>query len=220
VVVSKRTPLTPIEPRFIVGVTGSMQSGKQELGPTWERIGYTFVDLNPFADRARLAHFDEYVAMGLGNAIGSDGKETGAFYGRIQAEPRLHRATMEIEAPFVAQALTEYLASLPQRGAPIIVSWGYLYQLFELGIKVNHVILCRSNRETWVKRIQRRAAEMGWAGMSEEQVNGLAKLLEMDPDSIQEAVTKAYPDDHHILDTSADDWGEAKLLELIRTFWD
>lgn len=213
-------PLTRTHPRIKIGVTGSMQSGKQELGKTWRKLGYAFVDLNPLADRARVEHRAAYEALGLDDGLGEDGKENGKFYAKILADPRLHRATMEIELPFVANAIEGHLAMLPQGTSPIVLSWGYLHQLFTLGVKVDHVILCRPARTTWVSRIQRRAAELGWRGMTETQVDNMAKILELAPDEVMEAVISAYPDDHSILDTTPEDFGAENLQHLIHTFWD
>lgn len=199
---------------MILAVTGSMQSGKQESALVYAEFGIRFVDLNTFADAARLECRGLYEALGLSDGIEDNGKENGLFYRKILANPRLHRATMEIEIPAVLRETRELLASHP-RGAPIVLSWGYAYQLTR-SITFDKVLLFRCERPIWRERIRRRGAEMGLPNFPNEVIDGIASTLEMDPDAIMREVVESVGTERTIVhDTTAPDWNVDGLRAIL-----
>ncbi len=194
-----------------------MQTGKQELGPTWTRLGATFVDLNAYADCARQSFRAQYEAMGLGGAIMPDGKKNGDYYKQVLANPRLFRQAMDIELPFVVNEVRRVVGQLSGRTGPIVLSWGYLYQLFSLGIEVDHVVLCQTENDIWTRRIQNRAAQIGLANLSGDDVAWMAEILEMEQDAIEAVVAERYENRFSVFNTSADDWGASRLDYLLQS---
>ena len=197
----------------LIGVTGSMQTGKQELGPTFERLGFEFLDLNQFADFARVEYRDRYEALGLG--LQPNGKETGLFFQMVAHILGLHRATMEIELPVVARETKKALAGL-STDRPVVVSWGYVYQLLAK-LEPEFVLLTQTNQRVWLERLHRRLPQLGGAfeGVTDEQILELAATIEMMPEPIEAAVRAHMGDRYAVVDTSGDDWGAASLIETV-----
>jgi hypothetical protein len=199
--------------RFLIGVAGSMQTGKIEMGPTWSRLGATFIDLNPDMNAARLKHRAELDAIGLGGAFEADGREGAVFYRRVLADSALHHAAMEIVLPSAAQAIKERLQG--ERTGTLILSGGYLHRLFRYGITVDQVVIFQSARPIWIERIKRRAEQIGLTGMTDDDVERIARILDRNPDSIEHEVSTAYHGRWTKFDTSDYGIAEANLSSLL-----
>ncbi|NTW15615.1 MAG: hypothetical protein HGA38_04610 [Candidatus Moranbacteria bacterium] len=194
----------------ILGLTGSMQSGKQELRPLFESHGYVFVDLNRIVNLARLLYPRVYRSRGLN--VTNDGSEGPGYYATLAASPTLHRRIQAMENDFVIRQLAKHLDSIDSD--KIVLSWGYLYQLLGF-VPVDHLLLFRSDPPIWIERIRKKAASIGFE-MTHAQVNTFAKDIEMDPVEIARSIASKIPADRlSVIDTSAEDYNKNGVDALL-----
>lgn len=208
--------------RRIIGVTGPMQSGKQEVGEVWGTLGWHFLDLNPFVNEVHRRDRDGlYARVGLAPlGLTPDGSETAFYYQKLYRDPDAHAIVQPHEAEYVRNRVCELLPTLPHER--IVLSWGYLFQIHRW-FSLDHLLIFEAKREVWLNRVRRAWARLSQAqtSFSDDEILALARKIEMDPDQIREEIEESTrPGSWSIVDTSADDWGESALrAELQRLGW-
>ena len=200
----------------IIGLTGSMQSGKTELRHVFEDMGFCFADLNEYADTVRSygsPWYQQYVDLGLEGDISDDGHKRTSYYLKVMNDPALFQAMMEVELPAVKRLFEMSLRGYRHK-APIILNWGYAYKY--LGeIPMERVIVFQSRKEVWLRKLVRRAAELGLRDMDAKKMLQLATNIDMQPEFILAKVREHMGDKVTVFDTSADDWGESQLWPML-----
>ncbi|MFA5048173.1 MAG: dephospho-CoA kinase [Patescibacteria group bacterium] len=200
----------------IIGLTGSLQSGKTELAHVFSHGGFCFADLNDFANAVRQPGspwYDEYVRLGLEDDIYDDGHKKTSYYLKVLSDPELFQAMMAIELPAV-KSLFEIALFNKQPEMPVILNWGYAYKY--LGqIPMEHVIVFQARKEVWLRRLLRRAERLGIRGMNTKYMLQLVANIDMEPEVILEKVRAHMDDRVTVFDTSDDDWGECQLPQVL-----
>lgn len=180
----------------IIGITGSMQTGKQENLHRFTHAGWEVLDLNLIAQQWRLSRPRVLCDLGLADKIEADGRKSRAWYQAVLAQPSLHIHAQAAEN----QHLIEM--ALPQIVPGMVVSWGYLYQLEELLAKLDFLLLFQSDHAEWLARLRRKS------GIEDDRIiQSLAQAIEMDQATIKGKMMIRFPDTMMTVDTSGDDWG-------------
>lgn len=209
--------------RRIIGLTGHFQAGKQELGHVFTGAGWAFIDLNVFAERARLEDNDvhrAYEREGLLGTILPNGRRNPLYYQKVAHVHGTHARIMDAELPVVTRMTRKVLAS--HEGDALVLNWGYLYRM--LGdLPLDHVLVFQSNKDIWYQRIRRRIIAMGWppeTSLTDDQILEFIQGTEMEPERVLGAVSSRFPDQHTVFDTSAPDWGEEALRAYLTSLND
>ncbi len=201
---------------IVVGLTGSMQAGKQESRPIFETAGIYFLDLNDLADAARLEHRDDYLSLGVpADAIAQTGRKTRAFYKAVLSigGRELFERMMKLEVSLVAEAIKHRLKDI--NSSVVVVNWGYLWWFFDQ-IEIDHVLVFQCDRSVWLERLRCRAEQIGWANATDDDVIELARRIDMLPEPITEAVVARFaPNQVTTIDTSPEDWGAENLRRVL-----
>lgn len=209
--------------RMIIGVTGSMQSGKQEVGPVWSALGWHWLDLNDLVDDVHRRDRDSfYTELGLAPlGLKPNGRETFFYHQKIYRLPEVHRAAQDHEEAYVLERLLEMLPGI--NSDRIVLNWGYVYKLLGHGIPFDHVMVFHTQQRVWLDRIHRANRErLGWEGdpLPDDGIIDMAQTIEMDADVIRRRVAEQMGQNWSLIDSSGDDWGEANLRqELVRLGW-
>lgn len=196
---------------------GPMQSGKQENRGTFERHGFTVLDLNDLADEVRLSDPTvraTYRRLGLEGTLTATGSHGLAYYTTVLARPELQSGAVGA----VVRAVTDRLTPLLEQQATdrVVVSWGYVHLLRSLLVRADHILLFTTDERVWFDRLRRRAAAMGGSSvpLSDAQIRHLIAANGMSLPSIREAIGSAGRVPHEV-DTSPDDWGGQNLSALL-----
>lgn len=205
--------------RKIIGLTGPLQSGKQELAPVLTALGYAFLDLNKLAEQVRISDPEvhaRYAQLQLLAGLDPAGKRGMIYYQKVFHVDGTHQAVMAVELPAVMRRTRSAIESMPGAG-PLVVNWGYLYKMLET-VAPDHILIYRSRQEVWHRRIKRRMMQGGWPSdqiLGDNQIAEFLTRTEMEPERII-ATVREYNAPFSVVDTSGDDWGESELRSTFR----
>lgn len=191
-----------------------MQSGKQELRPRFEELGWRFVDLNDLVDELhRRDQATFYAQLGLAPYLQDSGRETADYYRMIAEDFSLHRAAQDHELSYVIQRLRDLW---PQLEGRVVVNWGYVYQLIR-HLPFDHVMVFEAGRSVWCERVRRACRRIGWSDtdMTDAQIDQFARAIEMEPTEISACAREIMPERWSTFDTSAEDWGASSLEQAL-----
>jgi len=202
----------------ILGVTGTVQTGKMELEEVFRRRGWVFRELNDVACESRvkgtLRH--QMYNSRFPGSLNDEGLKTAAFYTSVTRPFYRKRLAEDIE-------LTELMArrfctELPP-GQRLVLSWEYLAAIAP-GIPFDHVLLFTCERARWLERIRSRLRRVGWQGgdPSDDEIKKMVALLGLSPERIHREIKQVMSASTlTVLDMSFDDWGAARLDEYLGT---
>lgn len=196
-------------PIRVLGVTGTVQTGKSELRNVFEECGWVFHDLNdPQCDlRAKGTERYDLFQSRFPGCIREDGAKTGEFYRSVTSEfyhPRVHE-DLELLPPVVHELIE---AAGSQR---VVLAWEYL-PLIAHAIPLDHTLLFTSDHKIWMERLHIRARDRGVKGeITPELIRHMLDLLNVWPETIREQVEKHMAGKFTVVDVSPEDWGAQEL---------
>ena len=201
----------------IIGLTGPMQAGKNELQHVYADLGWEYFNLNwTPGDQIRAIgspHRAAFEAL-LPGQLYDNGKKLATYYKLLATTPGLLREVLRLELPHIQEALLERC----RKSGRVIVNWEYLHLLasdFPGIIPIEHVIFMNPvQEETWFERLRQSAAKQDWAGPlpSNEQLRAILAASEVEPNKILPLWSNH---DVTIIDTSTEDWGETELRTVL-----
>lgn len=201
----------------MLGLTGTVQTGKSELAKVFEECGFTFYDLNdPQCDlRAKgTPRYDMFEAQFPG-ALRDDGAKLPQFYDSVTREfyhPRIQE-DIELLVPIVQKLCTD--AATESRR--IVLSWEYLAELAK-HLPLDHTLLMTINEKMWMKRLEARLKGRGMTGeVTLARVHKIIDLLYVWPYNIQQDVEREMAGNFTTFDVSAEDWNAGLLRKLLKS---
>ncbi len=206
-----------VEDLHIIGLTGPMQAGKNELQHVYADLGWEYFNLNwEPGDRIRAVgspHREAFEAL-LPGELYDNGKKKATYYRLLAQVPGLLQCVLALELPHIRKALLKRC----RRGGRVIVNWEYLHLLmrdFPAPIPIEHVIFMHPVQETiWFDRLRESAAQQDWARdalPSNKQLRAILAAAEVEPEKILPLWSGR---DVTVIDPSDDDWGEAQFRSL------
>lgn len=199
----------------IIGLTGPVQNGKWQLGEVFEQLGWVFYDLNDIVYNRRrkgMPRYDMYQELFPGS-LGDDGVETGEFYRRMTLNT--YRQFLSEDIPHVVEAAQVFSCDAITNGKKIVLSWEYMARIAPK-LSLDWMLIFGSPRQRWYDRMKVQAIELGMGNLTDEMIDGIVKMLEVEPETIDREVRECVAADRILtLDVSPDDWGATELRLLI-----
>lgn len=195
----------------IIGLAGSIQSGKTELEHVYSEFGLKFINLNLEGDRARSSYmkplFEELVPGGFM----PNGKKNVNFYGKVAQTPGMFDHIMSIELPIIQEYALNSIKN--NHSGTLLLSWEYLYLLAPV-INFDKIILLNcQDQDVWFRRLAIRSAERG---LPNPPMDFLLDVLEKNGlTTIVSTTIKTWPTECLVVDTSTDDWGAENLRRAL-----
>lgn len=195
--------------RRVIGLTGTVQTGKQEFDELFEGLGVRFLNLNRFGNESRVNLHDDYKSLGLYLDYDENGTRSAKYYEKIVDNPVMFDLVREIEWPFILERACKWLER--DRSDLIVVSWEYLPWVCDQ-IHLDHLILAEVKRDVWMSRIKKKLGILGQSEeASEAEIIRLIKILQMEPERIKMKALEVMPGKITLVDTSGDNWGSDKM---------
>lgn len=203
------------KPVKILGVSGTVQTGKSELRQTFEECGWIFHDLNdPQCDlRAQGTRRYEMFMSKFPGCLKECGSKTGLFYDLVTSEFYQARVREDIEllVPITLKLCNE------AGNKPVALSWEYL-PFIAKQLPLDHTLLFESEQEIWMKRLHARLAERGVTGeITEKRIIRALDILDVWPKKIREHIEREMVGNFTIIDVSSKNWGADRLSDWLKS---
>ena len=196
----------------VIGLTAPVQMAKVQLRPTFQTLGWTFLDINYLQCELREKGTERYELFNRSfpGCLKDDGGKTGRFYTSVTKE--FYRARLAEDIPILADLVRDLC--LKERGK-IVLSWEYL-PFIANRLLLDHTLHLVSDREVWFRRIRARAQEIGIVEeLSDERIEKIIDLLNLQPETLLCQVKHAMPGNFTTLDVSDDDWGSSRVTRWL-----
>lgn len=196
------------------GLTGTVQTGKQELDEVFAEHGIRFINLNIFSAEFRAENKEEYYRLGFKHADFSPlGRRWASYYERFAEIPGLFEKVKALEWPHMIGETKRVLARVH---GTAILSWEYLADCQD-ELPVGHMILAAISTEKLLERLTRKLFELkrDRAAANEEMLK-LLRQIRLEPERIQAQVEAVMGTRYTVVDTGGDDWGEEAMRKFLR----
>lgn len=202
--------------RQVIGVTGSIQSGKSELREEFIGRGFAFVNLNRAGNNLRKGLLGKkdtvYAELGIDHLILPDGKRKGLFYEELAQNPDFHKKVRQFELWHVVAATQRYIEERLSDDQPIIINWEYPEDLIKF-FKLDHLLLFEVRESIWLERCKERLDQIGWSHpTTDKDVWTLVEAIGVAPQALKNTIEfLLHPNDWSTVDASANDRGLAAM---------
>lgn len=197
----------------VLGIAGTVQTGKSELAPMFVECGWNYLDLNDPQCDLRAEGTDRY-SMFMSQFPGClkpCGSKTGTFYDVVT--PDFYHARVAEDLELVVPPVREWLSA--QTG-PSIIAWEYL-PLIAHNLPIDHTLLFVSDEQIWMERLRTRLRGRGAVGdITDERIRKAIDLLDVWPSKIRADAEKHLPGRFSTFDVSGPDWGVESLRPLLK----
>jgi hypothetical protein len=198
----------------VLGIAGTVQTGKSELAPVFEECGFQFLDLNdPQCDlRAKgTARYDLFETHYPG-ALKPCGSKTGKFYDLVS--PEFYHARVREDTELVVPLVLEWLNAAGSH--PVALAWEYLPAIAHR-LPLDHTLLFVTEEQVWMERLRERLKSRGAEGdVTDERIHRIIDLLDVWPDKILLDVDRSMRGKYGLFDVSAPEWNANELRPLLR----
>lgn len=193
----------------VIGLTGPVQTGKQELGYVFNEFGISFTNLNSEGDLARSTYLKDEFERLVPKGFYPNGWRNAEYYLKVCQTPGLFDQIMDIELPVISKYARKSISG----GMNVVLSWEYLYLLSNI-VYFDHIIIFHcADQNKWYDRLLGKSKVKGFNNPSKSLIETIIREHYFDriiPNSLN-----IWNDKCILVDTSSDDWGEANLSQVL-----
>lgn len=193
----------------VLGIAGTVQTGKSELAPVFAECGWKFLDLNdPQCDlRAKgTARYDLYMSRFPG-CLKECGSKTGDFYDLV--DPAFYMDRVREDMNLLVPVVLDWCKQAAP--LPVALSWEYLPFIADR-LPLDHTLLFVSNEQVWMERLHARLKSRGVQGeVTDDRIRKVLDMLDVWPDKIKAQVEEKMAGKFSTFDVSPADWGAEQL---------
>lgn len=200
-------------PIRVLGIAGTVQTGKSELAPVFAECGWSFLDINDQQCdlRARgTERYDMYMSRFPG-CLKPCGSKTGQFYELV--DPGFYQERVREDINLVIPMVLDWCRN--QGSAPVALSWEYLpFVASELGLE--HTLLFESSDDVWMRRLDARLRSRGFQGdVTTDIIRRILDMLDVWPSKIRAQVEEKMAGRFSVIDVSPENWGADTLRQWL-----